>query len=247
MNRVFFSYASEDFDLVNSVRNALLEVAPELEVWIDVYEITAGESLITRIAEGIESAEKFVIFLSPGSITKPWVNRELQKAIMHELNGIDPNFIVPIRAGAISKMPPFIEAKKYINLEVLTKNEWIAEIRSVIDGNYELVSKPSSPNVTHAMAYGVEGRHVIKIIFTAHGWAEEFSYGVDTAQTILEAGIDEGGVFTMTNTIREPFRYAHKFESPLLRPGKPIAIRIAFEPNIDGKKAIKEVFEWKPN
>lgn len=201
--------------------------------------------MVTKIADGIDNAEKFFIFLTTTTVTKPWVDRELQTAIMQEIKGVDSNFIVPVKAGAISKLPPFIEAKKYIDLDSLTKEGWIAEFRSAIDDNYENDLKPSSPNVTHSLTYDAEGQNVVNIVFTASGRAEEFSYGGDTNEPILEAGIAGGGVFTMTETIREDFRYAYKFDSPLLRPNKPIAIRITFAANIDGVKTIKNVFIWE--
>jgi hypothetical protein len=80
--RVFFSHASEDKAVVEQVFARVAETFPDFEVWLDTYEIVGGNDLIDKIAEGIESSEKFLIFLSERSIGKPWVRAELKKALM---------------------------------------------------------------------------------------------------------------------------------------------------------------------
>lgn len=67
--------------LVEHIYNKLKKKHPELESWLDKFEIVGGSSLIDKIASGIESSEKFVIFLSDvqfknlGLIKKPAITR----------------------------------------------------------------------------------------------------------------------------------------------------------------------------
>jgi hypothetical protein len=71
----------------------------------------------------MNEAEKFFIFLSPMSVNKPWVQRELRRALMREISGVDPQFIVPIKLGELDRLPAFLEDKLYIDLGRLTRED----------------------------------------------------------------------------------------------------------------------------
>jgi hypothetical protein len=128
MNKAFFCHASEDKPIVEGVYERLLHHAPDLSAWLDKFEILAGQSLLDRIAAGMDESSKFVIFISQVSVTKPWVNRELRRAIMREIGGVDPDFIIPVLVNDIAAIPPFLEDKKYIPLNRMTEQEWLAEL-----------------------------------------------------------------------------------------------------------------------
>ena len=50
-----------------------------VDVWLDKWEMCAGDSLIDKIFEdGIKNAEIFIIILSKFSVDKPWVREELK-------------------------------------------------------------------------------------------------------------------------------------------------------------------------
>lgn len=44
---------------------------------------------------------------------------------MAEIQGIKPDFVVPVKLGATSTFPGFIESKRYIDLEALTEEEFL--------------------------------------------------------------------------------------------------------------------------
>lgn len=123
MKRVFFSHASEDKAIVEQVYLRITTKYPEIKGWIDKYEIVGGDDLIEKIASGIDESDKFLIFISKNSINKSWVRTELKKALMKEISGINPNFIVPIKLGHIDTFPSFLESKLYIDLETKTEDE----------------------------------------------------------------------------------------------------------------------------
>src|SRR5438132_11845045 len=102
MSRAFFSYASEDIAIVTLVFNAVIDRFPSFQPWLDKYEIVGGEDLLKKIAAGMDSAEKFFVFLSPTSVQKPWLQRELTRAIMREVGGINPDYIVPVRLANLT-------------------------------------------------------------------------------------------------------------------------------------------------
>src|SRR5690606_12968077 len=101
MKKIFLSHATEDKPLVEHIYSVLKEKYPDLEPWLDKYEIVGGDSLIDKIANGIEESDKFIIFLSDTSIKKPWVNKELKKAIVQEVNSANNNFIIPVLVNKI--------------------------------------------------------------------------------------------------------------------------------------------------
>jgi hypothetical protein len=84
--KVFFSHASEDKTLVEQVFLRVGQRFPDIKGWLDKYEILGGGDLIETVHAGIEAADRFLIFLSPNSIDKPWVRTELRKALADEWN-----------------------------------------------------------------------------------------------------------------------------------------------------------------
>ena len=102
--KVFFSHAAEDKPLVEQVFLRMCQRSPDIKGWLDKYEILGGDDLIETVHAGIEPSNKFLIFLSQNSIDKPWVRTELRKALSDEINGIKPEFVIPIKIGHISKV-----------------------------------------------------------------------------------------------------------------------------------------------
>lgn len=248
--RVFFSYATEDADIIHAVRSRLGEEHPEHEPWIDLYEIVAGDSLIDKIAEGMDAAEKFFIFLSPVSVGKPWVKRELKRAIMREIQGVDPDYIVPVKVGDLTAIPPFLEEKLYIDLGKMTDVEWLAAFDAAITGMPPRPVGAGSPNVVWWVESGPEGEHVAYVYFAAKAWAERFSFLVETNEDMVEetGSVTDvwpgGSLMGPINLERGPRVAALSFASPDLRPGEPLAIKIEFPPGIDAKQAVSSVSRW---
>jgi hypothetical protein len=247
MPKIFFSYASEDFQIVDSVLKELISKFPDYEPWMDRYEIVGGESLLAKIAEGMDAAIKFFIFLSPVSIHKPWVKLELRRAIIREVQGIDPNFIVPIKIGDLQHLPAFLEDKYYIDLSQLQKAEWLARIDAAIKGMAKGPSRDGTPNVDISILPSHEGNNFARIVFSVRAWEEEFSYGVDTKEDMIEVGIEGGGIFTMVETFREPRNFYTKFASPTIRPGRPLTLRVRFAEGISGVDAVENIVIWQPS
>src|SRR5690606_37962726 len=105
MKKIFLSHATEDKPLVEHIYSVLKQTYPDLDPCLDKYEIVGRDSLIDKIANGIDESEKFIIFLSDTSIQKPWVNKELKKAIIEEVNRGDQHFIIPVLVNKIIKTP----------------------------------------------------------------------------------------------------------------------------------------------
>ena len=164
---VFFSHASEDKPVVNQVFARVVDAYPDIEGWLDTFEIKGGDDLIDKIAEGIEGADKFLIFLSEKSIGKPWVKAELKKALMAELEEVKPEFIVPVKLGAISKFPAFLESKYYIDLEGQTEEEWLNEIHVAITGKRSAFGLETEDNLQVSLERPEDVPDAIAVVFDA--------------------------------------------------------------------------------
>ena len=178
--KVFFSYASEDKAIVEQVFLRVNDKFPNISGWLDKYEIFGGDDLIEKINKGIDSSDKFLIFLSSNSIDKSWIRAELRKALMKEINGVDPEFIIPVKLGKISSFPPFLESKYYIDLETKTENEWLEEIYCGITREPK-IEKNSEENLKISFHIAPENPQAAIIVFESIYWAEEVSFIIKTS------------------------------------------------------------------
>ncbi|OSN07586.1 molecular chaperone Tir [Lonsdalea britannica] len=55
--------------------------------WLDEAEMKIGDSLMTKIRQGIDNVDYFAVILSPNSISAPWVTNELDVAMNQQING----------------------------------------------------------------------------------------------------------------------------------------------------------------
>lgn len=82
---VFLSHATEDkqrFALPFAER--LVEKG--LDVWVDQWEILAGDSLVKKIfAEGLDNASAVIVVISEHSLHKRWVEEELDAAVVKRI------------------------------------------------------------------------------------------------------------------------------------------------------------------
>jgi hypothetical protein len=249
--KAFFCHASEDKPVVEAVYNRVLATEPDLEAWLDKYEIRAGESLIERIAAGMDESDKFIVFLSPRSINKPWVKRELRRALMREINEVDPDYIVPVLVDEIAAMPPFLEDKKYIALYRMTEEEWLAELVAAIQGTRPGVPAQNTDNIQVRLSVTPDEPHVARVIFEARFWTTRASFIVHTNQDIVATQIEWpanpwGGAMMDVIRSEDARFYAFRCSQPEVRPGNPLAFVLTFAPGTDASKAIARVGEWRP-
>lgn len=69
-HKFFFGHASEDKTVVEQIA-ARVSQRLGASVWIDKYEIVAGQSLIATISDAIDEADHFCVFISPRSVHSP--------------------------------------------------------------------------------------------------------------------------------------------------------------------------------
>ena len=107
---IFLSHTSEDKPFVRELRKSLLDAGVE-NVWLDEAEIKLGDSLLSKIEEGIQKTKYFGIVLSPRSIGSQWVKRELETAINMEI-GSNAVKVLPLIFEKC-ELPGFLLGKLY--------------------------------------------------------------------------------------------------------------------------------------
>ena len=93
--KVFISHASEDKGrFVLSFAQRLREKG--VNAWVDAWEMLPGDSLVDKIFnEGLRPADAVVVVLSDASVTKPWVQKELNTAVVKNIE--DRTRLIPVR------------------------------------------------------------------------------------------------------------------------------------------------------
>jgi small GTP-binding protein len=71
---VFLSHSSQDKPIVRELAERLR--SDGLKVWFDELEIKPGDSIFTKIEEGLEQSRVLVLFMSENSFGSDWVNLE---------------------------------------------------------------------------------------------------------------------------------------------------------------------------
>jgi hypothetical protein len=81
---IFLSHTATDKRFVRRLRDDLLEHGVP-RVWVDEAEIEIGDSLMAKIEEGMKETRYIGVVLSSRSIKAPWVKKELEMAMNHEI------------------------------------------------------------------------------------------------------------------------------------------------------------------
>lgn len=107
---VFLSHTGDDKPFVRRLRDDLQAHGVE-RVWVDEAEIEIGDSLITKIEEGMKLCRFIAVVLSPRSIKAPWVKKELDVAMNREIGGGDV-VVLPLLYEKCD-LPEFLKGKLY--------------------------------------------------------------------------------------------------------------------------------------
>lgn len=107
---IFLSHTSVDKPFVRKLRGDLLEHGVP-RVWVDEAEIEIGDSLISKIDEGLKDCRFVGVIISEKSIKSPWVQKELEIAMTREIVGREV-VVLPL-VYEVCELPKFLEGKLY--------------------------------------------------------------------------------------------------------------------------------------
>lgn len=82
--RVFISYSHSDRETAQNIGMELVKAGHE--IWLDLFDMKPGDSLIEKISSGIKEASYLLVLLSNASVNSEWVKKELEIAITRQIN-----------------------------------------------------------------------------------------------------------------------------------------------------------------
>ncbi len=128
---IFLSHSHADKEFAKQLARDLL--IGKIAVWFDEAEIRGGDSLSSRILEGIAEMEFFGVILSPNAVESLWVRRELEAARDLESSVGRPK-ILPIRYQ-VCEQPAFIRDRIHIDFtnSVNYKTSFDALLNTLLD------------------------------------------------------------------------------------------------------------------
>ncbi|ACK86189.1 toll/interleukin-1 receptor domain-containing protein [Methylorubrum extorquens] len=104
--RAFLSYGWEDRELARRIAEGLQ--GQGIDTWWAEWEIGAGDSIRRKIDAGLNDCTHFIVLLTPASITRPWVNEEMDAGFVRKVNA--KCRFIPLRHGLeASALPPLLQ------------------------------------------------------------------------------------------------------------------------------------------
>ena len=104
--KVFISHSSKDHDFTMLLAEKMKK--DFIDVWVDDWELQAGDSIVQKINEGISKSSFFIIVFSKYSIKSNWVLRELNSTLMRQLTKDDIKILPILLEIEFDDMPPLM-------------------------------------------------------------------------------------------------------------------------------------------
>lgn len=105
----FLSHSSADKPFIRQLAADL--TAAGVDVWLDEQRIRVGDSIPEAIAQGLAESDYFLIAISHNSINSSWVQKELNNALVTEVQRRNVH-ILPLKLDD-TEMPTIISDKLY--------------------------------------------------------------------------------------------------------------------------------------
>jgi len=137
---VFISYSRADSSKAVLISAALQKAG--VTVWLDRHSVEAGDSWVTSVFRGLETADFVVALLSPSAVASQWVRKETETALAYSLSGTG-QVLIPVLLEDVT--PPTL--LKTLQLIDLTKDfesglaRLVARVLNATDCQVESVSR----------------------------------------------------------------------------------------------------------
>lgn len=112
--KIFLSHSSHDKDFVKGLAVDLSNLGHS--PWLDEWEILGGESIPSKIANGIDDADFVVLVLSKYAVKSTWVEQEWQAKYWTDITNRNIS-IIPILIDECD-IPTLLRTKKYIDFRL---------------------------------------------------------------------------------------------------------------------------------
>lgn len=112
---LFVSYARQDADqvlpIVKAVREEYRSRALDVDVWIDVSNLSPGERWDVAISRALQESIGLLVFVSPHAMASAWVSREVTAAA-EQLDRL----IIPVILTKVSNLPLALSTRHWLDL-----------------------------------------------------------------------------------------------------------------------------------
>lgn len=135
--KIFLSHSSKDKEFVRRLANDLQ--TSSVPVWFDEWELQVGDSLTSKIGEGIKESGWLAVILSKNSIKSAWVEKELNAGLATELEKRQV-YVLPILIEDC-EIPIFLKDKLFADFRHNYSNGLSSLLRRLI---------PEHPQITNA-------------------------------------------------------------------------------------------------
>jgi hypothetical protein len=122
---IFVSYSHHDRDIVLKIARNLK--ANGLNVFLDVWELRLGDSLVRRLEKAIRRSRAGLLFFSKQALGSKWVTEEYQRMISRSIKN-DRFRVIPVRLDR-ARLPEFAAGRVWYDLTRRTDDE----IHSLVD------------------------------------------------------------------------------------------------------------------
>src|SRR5436305_8836533 len=112
MANVFISHRKSDDKEAESLAKEIQ--AAGHTVWLDVWDIDLGDSIVDRINQGLEGSTYIVVCYSSSGVTSQWMGREWMSALARQLDGHKVKILPVLLTGG--EPPAILADLKYANL-----------------------------------------------------------------------------------------------------------------------------------
>lgn len=132
----FLSHSAKDKPIIRQIAADL--TAQGISVWLDEQRIRVGDSIPERIAQGLAESDFFLIALSEHSAASEWVKRELNQAMVKEVEKRRV-VILPLKLSDC-EIPAVIKDKRYADFSQSYKGgitELVKSVKANLATTYE--------------------------------------------------------------------------------------------------------------
>jgi hypothetical protein len=130
----FLCHASEDNIIAERLARDL--VSNGIPTFYAEWEIRSGDSLRQKIDAGIAGCTHFIVLLTPTSLTRRWVNAELDAGLVLRISG--ECALIPVRSKLdVAQLPPLLRA-----LYAPALDDYSAGILEIVNDIHGVVRRP---------------------------------------------------------------------------------------------------------
>jgi len=163
----FVSYGHGDAVRVRALADNLERLG--LRVFLDTWELVAGDLIAVRLQQGLAAAGAVVFVVSPESVGRGWVNEEFAAAVAGAAGGRQR--LIPVLFGEVA-LPPLVAARVYVDFrhvdDPASYEAKVRELAAAIRGlPVAARPKPGTGIVVPPGAYRAEGPRLARLTIAA--------------------------------------------------------------------------------